>query len=89
MTMAPPLSAGLMMIVSLSTSDLRASFSAGVMFFRLGALILVSSKPSSLMLIMVSKLLGPVGGIQLDTLLSLRSRVLLKGPILVFLVLGV
>ena len=78
--MAPPLSAGLMMIVSLSTSDLRASFSAGVMFFRLGAVILVSSKPSSLMLIMVSKLLGPVGVIQLDTLLSLRSNLYMSEP---------
>ena len=57
-----PLCAYLMIILSLSASDLRASFSAGVMFFRLGAVILVSSKPNLLMLLAVSKLLGPTEG---------------------------
>ena len=57
-----PLCARLMIILSLSASDLRASFSAGVMFFHLGDVILVSSKPNSLMLLTVSKLLGPTEG---------------------------
>ena len=52
--MAPPLSAGLMMIVSLPASALRASFSVRVMFLRLGAVILVSSRPNLLILITVT-----------------------------------
>ena len=78
--MAPPLSAGLMMIVSLpARSALRAFFSVRVLFLHLGAVILVLSTPNSLILITVSKLLGPMGGIQLELLFKFEISSVIEG----------
>ena len=75
-------SAGLMTIVSLFVKEVSASFSERVILLLLRVFILVSSRPNSFIVTIVLRFKGPTSGCQVEFLLSLRSDVLEKGPVL-------
>ena len=83
MTVAPPLSAGLITMLLFAVSSLSALSCAVSMFFFVGLVGTLSYRPIAFIVITVSRLLLPTGGLYLLNDWSLRQLVSLKGPILV------
>ena len=83
MTVAPPLSAGLITMLLFAESSFSALSCAVSMFLFVGRGGMLSCRPISFIVITVSRLLLPIGGLYLLSDWSLRQLVSSKGPILV------